>query len=70
MSEEAHSDASRTWLIIFFVCFVITMAIGGFAIFTYNANAPEAKPSGGGHGGMILPMDGQYAPHARVYPVA
>lgn len=70
MSEEAHSDSSSRWLTFFFICFVIVQAIGAFAIFTYNVNAPEAEPGKGGHGGMILPIDGEYAPHARVWPVA
>lgn len=69
-SSEHHSDSSHNWLIFFMVCFWLIMAIGIWAIFSYNCNAPEPKPSGGGHGGMILPMDGEYAPHARVWPRA
>lgn len=71
MSEAAHghNDPSPRWLVFFFVCFVIVMAIGLVAIFTYDANAPEQAPaSGGGHGSMLLPMDGEYAPHARIWP--
>ncbi|GEM_PF-430069 len=63
MAEETHGDLSLKWLTFFFVCFLLVMAIGLVAVFTYNANAPEPKPGGGGHGGMILPQDGQYAPH-------
>ncbi len=70
MSSTEHSDASHKWLIFFFVCFALIMAIGMWAICCYNVNAPEPKPGGGGHGGMILPQDGEYAPHARVWPVA
>lgn len=69
MSEEVHDTTSLKWLIFFFVCFVSIMAIGGAAIFLYDVNAPEKKPAGGGHG-MILPMDGEYAPHSRVWPYA
>ncbi|HEY9867870.1 MAG TPA: hypothetical protein V6D08_01575 [Candidatus Obscuribacterales bacterium] len=71
MAEETHSDSSMAWLTFFFVCFILTMAIGAFAIFMYDVNAPEATPGGaGGHGSMILPVDGEYAPHARVWPAA
>jgi hypothetical protein len=63
MSEAAHEhDSSPRWLVFFFVCFVIVMAIGLVAIFTYDANAPEQAPAGGGHGSMILPSDREYAP--------
>lgn len=70
MSEATHEhDSSPRWLLFFFVCFVIVMAIGLVAIFTYDANAPEAPAAGGGgHGSMLLPMDGEYAPHARIWP--
>ncbi len=70
MSEGTHSDASKGWLTFFFVCFILVMAIGLVAVFTYNVNAPETKPAGGGHGGMILPQDGQYAPHVALRVVA
>ena len=70
MTEGTHSDVSGKWLTFFFVCFILVMTIGLFAIFTYNCNAPEAKPSGGGHGGMILPQDGRYAPHVHLFVVA
>lgn len=69
MTEGAHSDSSMSWLKFFFVCFIMTMAIGLYAIFCYDANAPEKAPSGGGHG-MILPQDGEYAPHVRIWPNA
>lgn len=69
-SSEHHSDASHNWLVFFFVCFAVIMGIGAWAIFGYKVDAPEPKPSGGGHGGMILPMDGEWAPHARIWPTA
>lgn len=69
-STEQHNDSSHNWLIFFMVCFWIIMAIGVWAIFSYNCNAPEQKPSGGGHGGMILPMDGEYAPHANLWRIS
>ncbi len=71
MSTEHHSDASHNWLIFFMVCFWSIMAIGLWAIFSYDCNAPEAKPSGGGHGGMIIPKgDEEWAPHAFSFPSA
>lgn len=70
MSDGTHSDISLKWLTFFFVCFILIWTISLIAIFTYNANAPEPKPSGGGHGGMILPQDGQYAPHVALHVVA
>ena len=69
MSENPLSDSSVRWLIFFFICFIATDGhFGGFAIFTYNANAPEPKRSSA-HGGMLLPQDGEYAPHAQVWTV-
>jgi cytochrome b subunit of formate dehydrogenase len=68
VSEDQHSNSSVKWLYFFFICFIVVMAIGGFAIFTYNANAPEAAPSSA-HGGMLLPQDGQYARNSQVYLV-
>lgn len=66
MSAE-HSHPSDAWLWFFFVCFVITLVgIGLIAVFTYNVDAPEAAPASGGHG-MILPMDGEYAPYANIW---
>lgn len=53
MSESGHDNSANKWLTFFMVCFALTMAIGIWAIFTYNVNAPEAKPSGGGHGYII-----------------
>ena len=70
MAEASHSDSSISWLTFFFVCFVLVMSIGAFAIVFYDANAPEPKPGGGGHGGMILPANKEYAPHARIWPLA
>lgn len=65
MSEsENHSDSSHNWLTFFFVCFVIVQAIGIWAIFSYNVNAPEPKPGGGGGHGMSLPHD--QAPNLRI----
>ena len=70
MSAETHNDPSRRWLTFFFVCFTLTVfAIGVWACFCYKADAPDA-PASGGHGGMILPSDGQWAPHAIVWPTA
>lgn len=64
MSEHIEGfNWNKFFLVFFFCCFVIVMTIGTVAIFTYDANAPEPAPSGGAHGGMILPVDGQYAPH-------
>lgn len=68
MAEVSRSNGSLGWLMFFFVCFILVMSIGAFAIFTYDANAPEPQPGSGAHGGMILPQDGQYAPNVRVYP--
>jgi hypothetical protein len=67
MSGETHSDPSKNWLIFFFICFFLTVfGIGLWAKLFYNANAPVPKASGG-HGGMILPADGEYAPHANIW---
>ena len=63
MAETSQFDWSKFFLVFFFFCFVIVMTIGAVAIKTYDVNAPEPKPSGGAHGGMLLPQDGQYAPH-------
>lgn len=67
MAEDAHhKDPSSKWLVFFFVCFgLVVLSIGVFAAFTYNANEPEPKSEGGGHHGMMLPQDGNYAPHAQ-----
>jgi len=64
MSEDAHhQDPSSKWLIFFFVCFGMTvLAIGVFAAFTYNVNAPEVAPEAGHHG-MIMPQDVPHAQH-------
>ena len=70
MSEAKHEDASMKWLIFFLVVFTLTVfGIGFTAIFTYNANPPEPATQSGGHGSMILPQDGEYAPHARVFRI-
>lgn len=55
-SEQHHTDTSFNWLIFFFVCFAIIMAIGVWAIFCYNCNAPAPQPGSGGHSGMIMPQ--------------
>ncbi|MBY0357998.1 MAG: hypothetical protein K2W82_08355 [Candidatus Obscuribacterales bacterium] len=55
MSDSGHHDAANTWLTFFIVCFFLVMAIGIWAIFTYNANAPEPTPGGGGGHGYIIP---------------
>jgi hypothetical protein len=49
MSEAAESKVSVRWLVFFFICYVLIMAIGGFAIFNYHCNEPEAAPAAGGH---------------------
>ncbi len=69
MAEANEFDWNRFFLVFFFICFVGVMTVGAFAIFTYDANAPEKAPSGG-HGGMLLPQDGQYAPHVAIRPIA
>jgi hypothetical protein len=49
MSE--HKDPSRTWLVFFFVCFIVSVVgIGVWASMCYNVNAPEPAATGG-HGG-------------------
>ncbi len=64
MGAATHKDPSRNWLIFFFICFgLVVFAIGVFAAFTYNVNAPEVAPSGG-HG-MILPQDLRHQPYAQ-----
>lgn len=69
MTEKAHHDTSHAWLIFFMVCFAITvLGIGVWALCCYDVNKKPAAPTGG-HG-MILPMDGDYAPHAAKLPVA
>lgn len=55
MSESGHDNSANNWLTFFLVCFALTMAIGIWAIFTYNANAPEPKPGGGGGHGYLVP---------------
>lgn len=57
MADEPHADSSTSWLTFFFVCFILTMSIGAFAIFTYKVNAPEPQPGGGGSHGMLLPAE-------------
>lgn len=70
MSTEKHSDASSKWLVFFFVCFAIVM-LGIVIFFARPFDSQQAQPpSSGGHGGMILPQDGEYAPHAQRVPLA
>lgn len=65
MTETTHKDPSNGWLIFFFVCFALVL-IGIVAFFARDINSePEVKPASGGHGGMLLPQDGQYAPHVQ-----
>lgn len=64
MAETKQFDWNKFILIFLFCSFVIVMAIGGINIFIYNANAPEPTSGGGGHG-MLLPQDGEYAPHVQ-----
>jgi len=65
-----HKGWFKFFFPFFFVCFFFIMAIGAVAIFTYNANAPEPAPAAGGHGSMLLPQDGEYAPHVQHQPLA
>jgi hypothetical protein len=70
MAEAAHTtehkDPSFRWLIFFFVCFALVM-IGIVVFFARDINnESEVKVAPGGHGSMILPMDGQYAPHVQI----
>ena len=64
-----HNKTLDTWFKAFFTFFLLVMAIGIYAIFNYKVDAPVPKPGGGGHG-MILPQDGEYAPHARIWPIS
>lgn len=64
-----HNKQLDAWFKAFFTMFWLVMAIGIYAIFNYKVDAPEPKPGGGGGHGMILPQDGEYAPHARSWPV-
>ena len=68
-SVEHHKDPSQAWLIFFFACFgLVVLAIGVYALFNYHVDAPPA-PATGGHG-MMLPVDGEYAPHANVLRIS
>lgn len=70
MSESAHHDTSHNWLIFFFVCFgMVMLGIGIWAATNYKVDAVDQAEPAGGHG-MILPMDGEYAPHAIRLPIA
>jgi hypothetical protein len=55
-ANESSFDWSRFFLVFFFICFILVMLIGMFAIFTYNVNAPQPAPGGPAHGGMIFPL--------------
>lgn len=65
-----HNKTLDAWFKTFVTIFWLVMAIGIYALFTYKVDAPEPKPGGGGGHGMILPQDGEYAPHARIWPRA
>jgi len=65
MSETAHKDPSSNWLIFFFVCFALVM-LGIVIFFARDINKEQPAKPAGGHGGMILPIDGQYAPHVEI----
>lgn len=67
MSHADGFDWNKFFLVLFFFCFIIVMSVGAVAIFTYNANAPQPSSGGGAHGGMLLPQDGQYAPHVKLW---
>jgi hypothetical protein len=50
MSAESHKDPSMKWLTFFFVCFASSvLAIGVWACFCYDVNAPEPTAAAGGH---------------------
>jgi hypothetical protein len=50
MSEQAHNDPSKGWLIFFFVCFSgCVLAIGVWAAFCYDVNKAEPVQVSGGH---------------------
>ncbi len=66
-ASKSSINWSRFFLIFFGICFVLVMAIGFCAIFTYNANAPEPAPGGAPHGSFLLPGSGKYAPYVEIY---
>lgn len=50
MSAETHQDPSKVWLTAFFVAFASSvLAIGVWAAFNYDVNAPEPTTAAGGH---------------------
>ena len=66
MTETGHKDPSQRWLIFFFICFALVL-IGIVVFFARDINKePEVKPSGGAHGGMILPQDKQHMYQIRI----
>lgn len=69
MSSAKHVDPSSQWLVFFFVCFGLVM-LGIVLFFARDFNSQQTPaPASGGHGGMILPQDGEYAPHVFRLPV-
>jgi hypothetical protein len=50
MSAQTHKDPSKGWLLLFFVCFVLSVfGIGVWQLATgYNPDTPDA-PAAGGH---------------------
>lgn len=49
-AETHHNDPSKVWLTAFFVAFASSvLAIGVWAAFNYDVNAPEAPVAAGGH---------------------
>jgi uncharacterized membrane protein len=69
MTADKHSDPSSKWLIFFFICFAFVM-LGIVIFFARDINTQQPSAPAGGHGGMILPGDGNYAPHARRPPIS
>jgi hypothetical protein len=49
MSAQAHKDPSKAWLILFFVCFLLSIVgIGVWQLATgYNPDQPDAAVTGG-----------------------
>jgi hypothetical protein len=47
---SAHKDPSKNWLILFFVCFIITIVgIGVYALLCYHADEQPVVEAAHGH---------------------